>query len=137
MAISGWHPRYSTGIKLIDEQHQEIFLTLARLKAAVHMGGEGEDIGELLAHFERITQLHFSAEEGFLGLHGYPDFEAHVLEHRKAQASLKEIAERFASDPDALASTIVDFVHDWLRHHICEGDFKYVQFLKTQGISAT
>ena len=135
MAISGWHPRYSTGIKLIDDQHQEIFLALARLKTAVHMGGEGENIQELLDYFERITLVHFKTEEEFLGQHGYPDFEAHVAEHREAVASLKELRERYANQEDALVAMIGTFVNGWLTHHIREGDFNYVQFLKGQEIS--
>lgn len=134
MAISGWHPRYRTGIAVIDEQHEEIFLTLARLKAAVAMQGEGEDIGELLAFFERLTQCHFKTEEDFLRLHGFPDFEAHQAEHRKAEASLREIRERYAERPEALATLIVTFVSGWLAHHISEGDFEYVAFLKRRGV---
>lgn len=134
MAISGWHPRYSTGIKIIDDQHQEIFLALARLKTAVNMGGEGEDIGTLLEYFDLLTQRHFKTEEDFLRLHGYPEYEAHALEHRHAQANLAEIRERYADRHDALVSMIVTFVNGWLKHHISEGDFKYVQFLKAKGI---
>jgi len=134
MAISGWHPRYSTGIKLIDEQHQEIFLALARLKTAIHMQGEGEDIGELLDHFDLITQRHFKTEEDFMDLHGFPGLEAHRAEHLEAQASLGELKVRFAENPETLASMIVTFVNGWLVHHISEGDFKYVAFLKARGV---
>lgn len=134
MAISGWHPRYSTGIKLIDEQHQEIFLGLARIKTAVHMGGEGEDVGALLDYFELLTQRHFKTEEDFMRLHGYPDYEAHRLEHEAALEGLREIKNRYAALPETLANLIVTFVSGWLKHHISEGDFKYVTFLKTRGV---
>jgi hemerythrin len=134
MAISGWHPRYSTGIKIIDDQHQEIFLALARLKAAVHMLGEGENIGELLDYFDLLTQRHFKTEEDFMRLHDFPGFEAHRVEHEMARARLGELKERFAENPETLVSMIVTFVNGWLVHHISEGDFKYVAFLKARGV---
>lgn len=134
MAISGWHPRYSTGIKIIDDQHQEIFLALSRLRAAVFMGGEGEHVGDLLEYFDLLTQRHFKTEEDFMRLHGYPAYEAHQEEHRFAQASLKEIRERYAEQPEALANMVVTFVNGWLKHHISEGDFQYVEFLKAKGV---
>lgn len=134
MAISGWHPRYSTGIKIIDDQHQEIFLALARLKAAVHMQGEGENIGDLLDYFEILTQRHFKTEEDYMRLHGFPGFEAHREEHEMARARLGELKERFAENPETLVSMIVTFVNGWLVHHISEGDFKYVAFLKARGV---
>lgn len=134
MAISGWHPRYSTGIKIIDDQHQEIFLALARLKTAVYMKGEGEDLGQLLDYFEILTQRHFKTEEDFLRLHGFPEFEAHHAEHEKARANLKEIRDRYVETPETLASMITSFLNGWLQHHISEGDFKYVEFLKARGL---
>jgi len=132
MAISGWHPRYRTGIESIDAQHEEIFLALARLKSAVRMSGEGEDVDELLGYFARITERHFETEEDFLRLHNYPEFEAHAKEHVAARANFAEIRERYRDDRNALVETIVTFVNDWLKHHICEGDFKYVQFLEAR-----
>lgn len=134
MAISGWHPRYSTGIKIIDDQHQEIFLALARLKAAVHMHGEGENIGDLLDYFEILTQRHFKTEEDYMRLHGFPGFDAHRVEHETAKARLGELKERFTESPETLVNMIVTFVNGWLVHHISEGDFKYVEFLKARGV---
>jgi hemerythrin len=134
MAISGWHPRYSTGITIIDEQHQEIFLALARLKAAVHMHGEGEDVSQLLDYFDLLTQRHFKTEEDFLRLHGFPELEAHQAEHARAQANLRELKDRYAENPEALVAMIVTFVNGWLTHHISEGDFRYVTFLKDRGV---
>jgi hemerythrin len=133
MAISGWHPRYSTGIKLIDEQHQEIFLALARLKTAVCMNDEGEDVGELLDYFDRLVRNHFTTEEDFMHLQGYPDLEAHRMEHRKALESLEEIQCRRKEAPESLVNMIVTFTSGWLCHHISEGDFKLVDFLKVRG----
>lgn len=134
MAISGWHPRYRTGIKIIDDQHQEIFLALARLKTAVHMAGEGEAVGELLDYFELLTRRHFKTEEDFMRLHGFPDREAHCLEHARAQESLQDLKQRYAESPETLVAMIVTFVNGWLQHHISEGDFKYVDFLKARGV---
>jgi len=134
MAISGWHPRYSTGIKIIDEQHQEIFLALARLKTAVHMQGEGEDVGRLLDYFELLTQRHFKTEEDFMRLHAFPGFEAHRVEHEKAQENLRDLKQRYSDNPETLVAMIVSFVNGWLQHHISEGDFKYVDFLRARGV---
>ncbi len=134
MAISGWHPRYSTGIKLIDEQHQEIFLGLARIKTAVHMGGEGEDVGSLLDDFERLVVAHFAAEEDLMRRHEYPDLEPHRVEHSTALEGLREIRVRYAERPETLADLIATFVSGWLKHHLTEGDFKYVTFLKARNV---
>ena len=134
MAISGWHPRYSTGIKIIDDQHQEIFMALARLKTAVSMHNEGEDVGGLLGYFELLVRRHFKTEEDFMHLHAYPGLESHRLEHAKALENLNEIKLRYQEAPESLVSMIVTFTSGWLCHHISEGDFKYVTFLKARGV---
>ncbi|MCE1228257.1 MAG: bacteriohemerythrin [Firmicutes bacterium] len=134
MAISGWHPRYSIGIKVIDDQHQEIFLALSRLRNAVNMGGEGESVHELLEYFDLLTKRHFKTEEDFMRLHGYPDYEAHAEEHRQARLNLEDIQQRYRENDQALVSMVTTFVNGWMKHHISEGDFKYAAFLKEKGI---
>ncbi|WP_306591609.1 bacteriohemerythrin [Geothrix sp. 21YS21S-4] len=130
-----WNTRYNTGIHIIDEQHQDLFATMDRLRKAVQVDAGRQAMEELLSDLILASEQHFSTEEAFMAKYGYPDLTQHVAEHASMLTSLQELRTKFRENPQALAVLIPTFMEGWLKHHISDGDFGFVTFLKARNLA--
>ncbi|HEY3400298.1 MAG TPA: bacteriohemerythrin [Geothrix sp.] len=130
-----WNTRYNTGIQIIDEQHKELFETVERLRGSVQAGGGREEIEKLLADLVRFSERHFASEESFMARYGYPDLTQHMAEHASMLTSLHELLSKFRESHHALALMVPTFMEGWLKHHISDGDFGFVTFLKSRNLA--
>lgn len=132
---ASWNTRYNTGIQLIDEQHQELFRIVDRLRRQVQGGGDREEIETLLENLVACSERHFASEETFMGQFGYPDFNQHVSEHVSMLTSLHELLAKFRESHQDMALLVPTFMEGWLKHHISDGDFGFVTFLKAHHLA--
>ena len=130
-----WHARHNTGIHVIDEQHQELFRIVERLRRMVQEGAERSVVQALLEDLVACCEQHFAAEEACMGKFGYPDLTQHVSEHASMLTSLHELLARFEESHQAMALMVPTFMEGWLRHHISDGDFGFVTFLKARNLA--
>jgi hemerythrin-like metal-binding protein len=130
-----WQARYNTGIRLIDEQHQELFGLMERLRTSVTAGGDRAGVVTLIDELVQCSERHFVAEEAIMAKAGYPDLAHHVSEHASMLASLKELQIRFQESHHSLALMVPTFMEGWFKHHISDGDFGFVTFLKSRGLA--
>lgn len=130
-----WNTRYNTGILIIDEQHQELFATVDRLRKSVQGGAAREEVQALLSDLIHASEHHFTTEEAFMAKYGYPDLTQHVAEHASMLTSLCELRDKFQENHHALALMVPTFMEGWLRHHISDGDFGFVTFLKARNLA--
>lgn len=130
-----WNTRYDTGIQVVDEQHREIFATVDRLRSSVQGGAARAEIEGLLADLVRLSEHHFATEEAFMAKYGYPDLTQHVAEHASMLTSLHELLAKFRESHQALALMVPTFMEGWLKHHISDGDFGFVTFLKARNLA--
>lgn len=130
-----WHSRYNTGIQIIDEQHQELFATVDRLRGSVQDGGDRDAIEGLLAALVQHSERHFATEESFMARYGYPDLPQHMAEHASMLTSLHELLGKFRESHHTLALMVPTFMEGWLKHHISDGDFGFVTFLKSRNLA--
>lgn len=129
-----WNTRYNTGIQVIDEQHQELFATVDQLRKSVQNGLPREEVQELLTQLVRLSEQHFRTEEAFMAKYAYPDLTQHVAEHASMLTSLHELLAKFEESHLALALMVPTFMEGWLKHHISDGDFGFVTFLKARNL---
>ena len=130
-----WNTRYNTGIQLIDEQHQELFRIIDRLRRSVQEGVNRDVVEALLADLLACSERHFATEETFMGKFGYPDLPQHVSEHVSMVTSLHELLVRFQENHQSMALMVPTFMEGWLKHHISDGDFGFVSFLKARNLA--
>ncbi len=130
-----WNTRYNTGIQLIDEQHKELFRIVELLRRSVQEGAERKVVEALLADLVASSERHFATEESYMSKFGYPDFMQHVSEHASMLTSLHELLVRFQESHQALALMVPTFMEGWLKHHISDGDFGFVTFLKARNLA--
>jgi hemerythrin len=65
---------------------------------------------------------------------GYPDLAQHLAEHASMLTSLQELLVRFRESDQAMAMMVPTFMEGWLRHHISDGDFGFVTFMKARNL---
>jgi hemerythrin-like metal-binding protein len=129
-----WHIRYSTGIRIIDEQHKELFQIVNRLRQLVQEAADRQVIEDLLEDLLACSERHFATEEAHMAKVGYPDLTQHLAEHASMLASLHELLGRFRESDQAMAMMVPTFMEGWLKHHISDGDFGFVSYLKARNL---
>lgn len=126
-----WKSQYETGIPIIDEQHKRLFTALDRIQDAVVHEVAKDEIRGLVQTLMEDTQEHFCTEEAIMSHHGFPDLLAHIREHELLMEKLEELGQRFEENDHSMAMLVSTFMGGWLRHHISEGDLRYVQYMKS------
>ena len=132
---AAWNTRYDTGIRLIDEQHQELFRIVDRLRRMVQEGADRAEVEALLEDLVACSERHFATEETYMGRFAYPDLAQHVSEHATMLTSLHELLTKFQESHHAMALMVPTFMEGWLKHHISDGDFGFVTFLKARNLA--
>ena len=130
-----WNSRYDTGIGLIDEQHRELFAVVDRLRRSVQGGVNREVVESLLEDLVACSERHFATEETFMEKFAYPDLTQHVSEHASMLTSLHELLTRFQESHQTMALMVPTFMEGWLKHHISDGDFGFVTYLKARNLA--
>jgi hemerythrin-like metal-binding protein len=130
-----WNTRSDTGIQIIDEQHQELFGVVDRLRRMIEEGAARGAVEILLGDLLACTERHFATEETYMSKFGYPDFPQHVSEHASMLTSLHELQAKFQESHQSMALTVPTFMEGWLKHHINDGDLGFVTFLKAHNLA--
>lgn len=125
--LVGWSDDYSLRMPELDAQHKMLFDLINQLWTNIVSNAPHTEQIRLVEKLEYYTQTHFTAEETFLSVIGFPDLE----EHRKAHATFtKRIAREkqniLAGIPVSL--DLLHFLNGWLVHHIQGEDQTYAKY---------
>ncbi|MBU0482296.1 MAG: bacteriohemerythrin [Proteobacteria bacterium] len=131
-----WYDNYNIGIKLIDEQHRELVTMVSKLQKALSTDAERSQTGETIKFLVDYTRTHFADEESLMNQIGYPDLEQHRRIHKKLIGDITEILIRLKKGKSFNAMELIDFLTEWLMHHITQEDKKIGRFLERSTIAA-
>lgn len=118
-------PDLHTGIEAMDSQHRRLFTLIDQLGEALHAGRSEEALKSILPELKAYTVMHFAEEEAMMSARQLPGFEAHQALHRAFVAKVESTMADMASGKPVIASNLVNFLQDWLVHHIGGTDRKY------------
>lgn len=129
MTFMPWSSALMLGIPRIDEQHR----TLVDLINTLHNElsnpiPERAVVGEVLEGLVDYTHNHFIEEEVMFQRYGYPQTTEHTAEHSQFTAKAMDWLMRF-EDGEEVDIEAMNFLKEWLLHHILEEDRAYVPFL--------
>ncbi len=130
-----WNSRYDTGIQIIDEQHRELFEIVERLRRMIQECAARDVVEALLGDLLACSERHFATEETYMSKFAYPDLPQHVSEHASMLTSLRELLAKFQESHQSMALMVPTFMEGWLKHHISDGDFGFVTFLKAHNLA--
>lgn len=130
-----WSDSFSVKIRELDEQHKKLIGMINRLHDAM-LANRGREIQqEIISEMMEYTIYHFTTEEKYMILFGYPDYEAHLLEHEQFTAEAAELKARVDRDALVLSIMPLTLLRDWLQNHILGSDRKYAEFFSANGLT--
>lgn len=130
-----WNDRMSTGVEVIDTQHQNL---LDMVNDAYNSLTETTS----QVTFQRITKellsyaiYHFQTEESLMREYGYakewPDeAELHIKEHRDFSAKVVAVRKTLNSGDHQEIIPILEFLKNWITTHIQDVDLKLGKFIQ-------
>lgn len=125
-----WSPDYELGVKMIDDDHRQLFDASAQLYIAVKKR-EGHMV--IKATFDMLTQYvaeHFQREEQMMREADYPDLKNHEQLHASFIQAFFSTKQSYVVAPKAFDfDGFLDFLKNWLVHHVLEQDPKYVPYV--------
>ncbi len=132
MSMFQWRQEYSVGYPQIDEQHKRLFEIADELHVAMAAGKGKEVLGKILGNLIAYTKAHFATEERLMQAHRYPDYAVHKAAHDTLTAQVIKFQKDFERGRAAMSVDLLQFLKDWLTHHIGETDRKIASYLKSQ-----
>lgn len=128
-----WNDLYSIDMPEIDEQHRVLFDLINQLwRAIINRSTIEQQVG-LIEKLEHYTLSHFTAEETFMRMFEYPDFDNHKKAH---ESFVKKIALEKANlqKTQHLSLDILNFLKDWLIDHIMVLDKAYAKYCRKRSM---
>jgi hemerythrin len=135
MSLLTWNPAMSVGVRQLDEDHKKLIAMINELHDGMLAGHSNEVVGGVLRRLVSYTTDHFRREEEYFAQTRYPGAAAHKNEHEKLKKTVLAEIQKFNAGTTGLGMETLNFLRDWLKHHIQESDKAYSTHLNQHGIS--
>ncbi len=129
-----WKDEMSVNVEEIDQQHKKLVSMINELHKAMKEGKSKVVLGDIIKGLLDYTKVHFGTEEKYFDKFGYPESEAHIKEHNDFVKKVQEFQKQFEEGKSLLSIEILNFLKDWLYHHIMGTDKKYSKFFNDRGL---
>jgi len=126
-----WTPDLATGIVEIDQQHRDLYRSIAGLHSAMK-GGRLHEVRQVLEFLGSYVAVHFDTEELAMVASGYPG----LAEHRAAHQGFTDEYARRRAQVEAgpvtpsMAVELSGWLAVWLRDHVRQLDLAMARFLR-------
>lgn len=119
------------GHATVDAEHGVQVKLVEALQRELRTGTR-EAAADLLVQLLGFSDAHFASEELLMRRHAYPRYHAHVEEHRRLLAHLRELSGHVTTGQDG--SALVDELKRWLAGHIASFDRDFAEFARTGAV---
>lgn len=120
-----WDEGMSVGLEEMDEDHRRLVELINRLSGAKDIE-DAALVEQVLDELLDYTVVHFAREEAYMRAVGFPLMDEHCLMHAKLTRKVEEIRlDYFLGKRECLGAETLQFLKDWLCHHILVEDMKY------------
>ncbi len=134
MPLIEWSEALSTQIPSIDRQHRVILGYINELHDGVENGEFRGVLDNVLRGLVGYTRTHFAYEEMLFKRFGYEQQQEHKAVHQRMVDKVDDFKNRFAKGETDIGPELLEFLKDWLSHHILEDDMAYSKFMIEQGV---
>jgi hemerythrin len=134
MGLITWDPIFSVNVELIDQQHQMLVQMINDLYDAMVAEKENDVIGGLIDRLHTYAAMHFSREEHFFDIFGYPESDIHIKEHKEFEKKVAAFEADLKTGKQRLSKDIMTFLSNWLVEHIKKSDKRYGPYLNERGV---
>lgn len=129
-----WESKYVLGFHEIDEQHRVFVKTIDELYDAIRAKKTEAKLNEIFKKIEHYAAIHFPLEESLFRRTNYPKTDSHIAEHRKFKEKISSIKRKISHNEMEISFELVDFLEDWLVHHLSEVDKLYIKHFQEHNI---
>lgn len=134
MPLIEWSDEYSVGLEIFDAEHKKLIAIINELYEAVTAGIDKLALQRISDKLVEYTLMHFKHEEMYFDDWAYPGAAAHIASHTKLRQQVFDYRKQILEmDSKELGLDMLDFLRDWLNHHIMVEDRKYGTFLTNKG----
>lgn len=123
MELMHWHDTFSVGVRIIDDQHRQLFASVNELIVAFNTQQQDEVLDRILDAVLTYTEKHFRTEEELMKTH--PQFNVHCTVHRLFAERIGRMAVDFSKNKTAVAARLINDLTDWLQNHILKTDIAF------------
>ncbi len=136
MILFRWRDAYSVKIKVIDEQHKNLFRIGRELFDILNKAEDYNDIIKILEELKNYAVYHFSEEEKYMKKFNYVEYDKHKAEHDFFIEKIKklDIEKGIKEDQREIISETLAFIEKWIESHILRSDQRYSKFFNERGI---
>lgn len=117
---------FFTGIAEIDKEHARLFETTEKLYQLLGddlIPDKYDHIKQVLLELKEYTIMHFEHEEAYMESIQYKKMFTQKIQHEEFRNKIEEFEfESFDESQEDTIKEILDFLTDWLVHHILEND---------------
>jgi hemerythrin-like metal-binding protein len=130
-----WDDSFSVGIKKIDQQHQELVRIINCLVENEDAAGHSEPIAQVLDRMTKYAVYHFETEEKLMLDYAYPETESQRASHTQFKTKTAKFCLDAVQGKETLPDELLNYLRDWLVHHILQEDMKFKPFFLERGVS--
>lgn len=115
-----WSEQYATGIAALDEQHKMLFRMAGDFRETLNEGRAERVYGLMLESLADYARAHFGIEEQCMLRYQCPFAERNSAAHAEFVDAMTYFQRRYDATgfSAADASHLVEYVENWLAHHI-------------------
>ncbi|TAK63295.1 bacteriohemerythrin [Methylobacter sp.] len=137
MAILNWNDQLVLGIDSVDKQHKHLIDLANQLDEAVAIGADRDTIIKIVDNLIDYTVYHFQHEEQLISAAKFNPtiYAVHEAGHKEFVAKMITVQREAEADINALSDDLMDYLVNWLYHHILSTD-KQMALSLINGIDA-
>jgi hemerythrin len=124
-----WEDKFSVGISIIAEEHKNLIGILNKAIIANEHYDNTEETKYILCDMIEYARKHFSAEETYMVMFNFPEYQTHRKEHLAFTNNTVLSYHNLISGDHQIANEILEYLKNWLVNHIQVSDRKYVNCL--------
>lgn len=130
-----WSDRYAVGVEVIDRQHETLFRLIDSLATGIQSGNPESTLQSVFDELHDYARVHFETEHRLMAEHEFAEAPAHKARHRELEQSLNELVERAKAGKPWVSLETMNFLRQWLYHHIDDTDRRFAEHLKSRGMT--
>ncbi|CAG1021578.1 Bacteriohemerythrin [Patescibacteria group bacterium] len=125
MLDNEWFDKYKIGVPLIDADHLNLFMEVARFNEHLKSGMDADELGKSLSFLDKYVGAHFAREELLMREKGYPKYIQHKALHVQLKKIVFAVRRVFKTDIEKVnKEKLNEFLKNWLIEHILKVDTK-------------
>lgn len=134
-----WCKEMEGGVKIIDEQHQELFRIGRDMEQLIMNGcrnASTERLLDIVCELRDYVAYHFYTEEDLMIKHEYTSYTAHKKAHEEFKSKILIIdLPALGKQPQKILPGLKDDLQEFVFSHVMVEDQNLCRYLKTLGIS--